>query len=353
MKFAHQAGHVAAYTAAFMLMCFSCGGFIMYPLGLESYMKGKDILVVRKVDYNHYPEENYQQMIEFSVALSIHFGTGISSEIPGSTKAIKGVFFVSWIYFMVMECFAQLVGVRKMDLIQYAFNKPWFVVSVLDFIVKYAPHTIFSKIFAISYQSYSEGGIFFATKFMYGMWGNYVFKMITQTEQKREKSKKQNSRNISILVVAVLLTVVPFWSMSRHFISRQNGWPQAIEYGATEVIGKRKMLTTAGFRIPQLYAMVSVLSRPKPRSIWLPMAFFMMIQMTYYFYDVNALGRSYMERVDGSPLPLVLDVVVTLYRAFETLLDSAVHFYVLFEATDWLNGFVEDSDIIKTTKKIT
>merc|ERR1712150_222846 len=96
--------------------------------------------------------------------------------------------------------------------------------------------------------------------------------------------------------------------------------------------------------------MINVLSKPEQRLIWLPMASIMMIHMSFYFCDVTYLGRSYMERDDGSSLSPSLDFIFTLYRAFETVLDAAVQFYILFKVTNWLDECMKCLNDFETWK---
>ena len=305
-------------TISFVLLSFICAGAILHPLGLKDALIDKEIIVVRKVDYNEYIEENYIQIIEFIlIIIMAYYQALVNNE---EWYRLKALFFTSWLYCFTMELILQITGNRTMDLLLYSRNKPKFIVTILNHLMKKYNNKI-AKLFAISFQAYAEGAIYNTKSYMYGTWLRIG---INATEDKAN------------ILSSMICFKACFMAMHYYTSKYLYNWPQPIVYGSMNVLGKRGLLKSLSFRTLHCYAIYHLLKSKKISKIWYYMAITQVIFGMYFFTLLEYLGRSYVEKENGEPLSFAWNVAMNLIRCFEVLSDGAVHFFILDNCAKWL-----------------
>lgn len=275
-----------------------------------------DVAVVRKVDYNEYIEEAYQQFVSFAIAVILHWSCGLAGALPGSWRQTATVFWVGFLQNIIFETALQMTGRRKMDLATFAARAPAAIAALVQALDAVAP--ALGNVAASSYQALAEGGVYFASFFMYSLWARLAWAGLGATASVRARAA----------AFAILLPVGG--AVFRTYACYANGWPQPIVYGSS-AHGKRMMLSTIGFRAPQLVGIGVLLSRAHSRAVWLPLAAVQLPFFLHYFFMLRAMGRSYCESAatngggaGGEALPLAADVASNVFRACEPLMGGAL-----------------------------
>lgn len=279
-----------------------------------------DIKVVRKVDYNHYVEERVSHTLEAVGMLAICWMGGYLSlkSLPKSKTMILALFLSGWLQVFNQEAILQMVGARKMDLMQFAERAPTILSKGFDVLnVMGAPENLI-KALAIVWQTFLEGGLYFVKPFIVmTMW-------------------RGGGRILPLLCATYVCSM-------RLVVSLMYGWPQPIVIGTEDVVGKRLMLSTLPFRIPQIMAMFGLIFVTRYRKIWLPMAIYQAITLGYYFFLIRSLGRSYVEYIpttgaEAEEMPIAADLFFTALRVTEPLLGNACALFVAFKGLEILQG---------------
>lgn len=278
-----------------------------------------DVLVVRKIDYNHYPIERASMIGEFAIALVLCWGGGYLRKLPSAGKEILAVIASSWLQVAIMELCLQALGARTMDLVAFSERAPGVVVALLDAFDALGAPILVRKVLAVLWQTFLEGALYFGRTFIIAsIW-------------------RAGGR---VLPLAFLVWTSAF----RTFVSFSNGWPQPIVIGS-EAVGKRQMLSTLPFRIPQLLCTFYIMRNPKTRAIWWPLPAFQLVGLGFYFFMLRAVGRSYLElewpTTSGEAkvveaLPLAADLFLTLFRVAEPLMGAATATYVALQGLERL-----------------
>ena len=274
-----------------------------------------DIAVVRKVDYNEYIEETYQQFVSFAVAAVVHAVLGLSTGLPGSWNEMATVFWVGFLQNIFLETALQATGRRKMDLTRFASKAPAVISALVEATIPVAP--VLARVMASTLQALQEGGMYFASFYFYGLWLRLAW-------------DSQAKASLRLRAVAAAIVLPAAGIAFRVYACYSNGWPQPIVYGSN-ALGKRFMLSTIGFRLPQLACILVLLSQRHARATWLPFAMVQLPFLLLYFFMLRAMGRSYVESAsaDGTDqvahaLPLVADVASNIFRACEPLLGGGL-----------------------------
>jgi hypothetical protein len=326
---------------------------------LVSKLALPDVYVVRKVDYNHvriwamhtrsvlarmaitaghrqrghsrrllnprvcdsrhgrqYPEERSVMMINFIVVLAVYWHGGYSKRVPGSAAEIAAVFASSWLQVAVMEFSLQSFGARKMDLVKFAERAP-LVVSAVVQTLEAADLPLLVRFVAVLWQTFLEGALYFTS----------MFTVATIA--------RGGGRLVPVLYV--------LWAwLFRTTVCVFHGWPQPVVIGS-EAEGKRAMLSTLMFRIPQIIALVTVSRTPRLRQVWWPLPLVQGLVLGYYFFLLRYMGRSYLELLRpasagavaaAEEVPLVADIALTLVRVSEPIMGAATAFFVAMQILD-------------------
>lgn len=194
---------------------------------------------------------------------------------------------------------------------------------------------------ASSYQALAEGGVYFANVYFYSLWLRHAF---TSSAGGSRGSRSVRAR------AAVAALVLPLGGLVfRTYACVRNGWPQPIIYGSATA-GKRLMLSTIGFRFPQLVGIAVLLAQPQARAAWLPLVSVQLPLFLYFFFMLRFMGRSYVETAEanasgqgGGPLPLFADVASNVFRACEPIMGGAMVLLVTLAASGKLFGEAEDT----------
>lgn len=326
-----------------------------------------DILVVRRTDYTHYDEESIALHLNTLVALALHYVTGLwESQIRidkqhfpiFSFNQVKGILLTSWSYIFIMETMACLSGTRQMDPVENARNKLFFVRFIIDQLLQ-CQYKFLANVFALSYQALLEGSLLSSQFFVYGFWlllavsGNAT---TLKNSLDESKSTSIHFKQASKRIVACLLLIYPImFVVFRFFITFKYGWPKDIIYGSDEnILGKRNMLSSLGFRIPHLLAMCHILlchnnnpHKKYQRSIFINMGVVQTVMSFSVLYMMEFSGRAYVEKVGISePVSFILRIFCTVYRSFETIMDSALVLFTLFRTTNWFDLYLDESSIV-------
>ena len=121
-----------------------------------------------------------------------------------------------------------------------------------------------------------------------------------------------------------------------------HGWPQQVVIGS-EAEGKRAMLSTLMFRIPQIIALVTISRTTRLRQVWWPLPLVQGLVLGYYFFLLRYMGRSYLELLRpasagavaaAEEVPLVADIALTLVRVSEPIMGAATAFFVAMQILD-------------------
>ena len=319
---------------------------------LVSILALPDVYVVRKVDYNHvriramhtrsvlarmvitaailaacsvcvfathvrqYPEERTMMMINFIVVLAAYWHGGYSKRVPGSASEIAAVFASSWLQVAVMEFSLQSFGARTMDLVKFAERAP-LVVSAVVQTLEAADLPLLVRLVAVLWQTFLEGALYFTS----------MFTVATIA--------RGGGRLVPVLYV--------LWTwLFRTSVCVFHGWPQPVVIGS-EAEGKRAMLSTLMFRIPQIIALVTVSRTPRLRQVWWPLPLVQGLVLGYYFFLLRYMGRSYLELLRpasagavaaAEEVPLVADIALTLVRVSEPIMGAATAFFVAMQILD-------------------
>ena len=304
-----RAGWLTLVTIGACILCAhaSLGLWLKYDL--------PDVAVVRKVDYNEYIEEAYQQFVSFAVAAVVHAVLGLATALPGSWDETAIVFWVGFLQNIFFETALQVTGRRKMNLALFASRAPGLISALVEATSAVAP--VLAHVIASTYQALQEGGVYFASFYFYGLWARLAW-------------DGQAKASVRVRAAAAVIILPIAAAAFRAYACYANGWPQPIVYGSIAT-GKRFMLSTIGFRLPQLACILVLLSQRRARATWLPRAAVQLPFFLYYFFMLRAMGRSYVESAStdgtdqvGHALPLVADVASNVFRACEPLLGGGL-----------------------------
>ena len=311
--------HRTAAWATAMQLAFFASGVAAALAAQRAFriLELPDVKVVRKVDYNHYPAERWAMILEFCFLFVAYRVGGYGKQVPTARTELIAVLLSGWLQVFIMEVGLQTLGSRKMDLVAFSERAPFFVVSVLDALDRVGAPLLVRKVFAVLWQTFLEGALYFGRFFLMGL-------MVRAGRP------------------TVPLCFTAYSSLFRIGISLAYGWPQPIVYGS-DAEGKRLMLSTLPYRIPQVACLGLVLREPRWRAVWWPLPLLQSLGLGIYFFMLRYMGRSYLELVrpgvDGATaLPLAADLGLTLFRVFEPLTGAVTAVYVACRALERVAG---------------
>lgn len=302
------------WRAAWMTAAFAIAGIVCALTFGRLWVRYQlpDVAVVRKVDYNEYIEEAYQQVVTFGVACLAHWLLGLARAAPGSWGRVGTVIWIGTVHNFLFESALQWSGRRNMDLARFALHSPAPIVALVSTLGATSPQL--GKVAASSYQALTEGGLYFGNFYLYSVWFTQAFSMPAVKTPLRVRA-------------GAAATLIPVGASAfRTIVSYAHGWPQPIVYGSAAA-SRRMMLSTLGYRVPGAVGVAVALATPQARAAFLPMVAIQLPCFLYFFFMLRAMGRSYVEaaEADGSgPLPLAADIACNVFRGFEPLFGSAM-----------------------------
>jgi hypothetical protein len=304
----------ALFHIALTIACLTTG---LANIAVWRRLELTDVLVVRKVDYNHYPIEYAHQTVIFLIFCAVHQLTGLAARVPGWGTEIAAILLSGFFQNFFMEISLQFFGTRKMDLVHFASRAPSVVVAAIEWMQVHGAVRAATAV-AVSWQAFLEGGLYFATLYMLGMWARLA---------------RRGDRRAGATLLLAATWMIGF----RTGACVWHGWPQPIVAGSAAA-GKRNLLSSIAYRVPQLFTVRALLARGHSRFEWLSLAAVQFAFFTCYFFMLRGMGRSYLETSAGEAPHLLADVGFTLFRAFEPVLGGSCTMIVALAMTGRLGA---------------
>ena len=224
----------------------------------------------------------------------------------GSPRIMGRDGIVFWVGFLQNILRPLQVTGRKMNLALFA-SRLWFDSALVEATSAVVP--VLAHVIASTHQALQEGGVYFSFYF-YDWWARGGWPAASGVR------------------AAAAVIILPIAAAAFRAYAYANG---CRSQSSTVQLPRetRFMLSTTGFRLPQLAASSSY-SQRRARATWLPLAAVQLPFFLYYFFMLRAMGRSYVESAstDGTirsdTRPLVADVASNVFRACEPLLGGGL-----------------------------